>query len=197
MRQRPGLKVTVISLPGLNDLVSSQGFNVGIQSNIWSVFHASKTWLQARVLMLGYCTTVISLPCIKDRTIKDLVSSQAFNIGIQSNIWTVFHATNTWLQARVLIMWYYTTVTSLPCFKDLVSSQGFNVGIQSNIWTVFHATKTWLQVRVLMLWYCTTVTSLPCLKDLVSSQGFNVGIQSNIWTVFLYQRPSFKPGLWC
>ena len=32
-------------------------------------------------LMLGYCTTVISLPCI-----KDLVSSQAFNIGIQSNI---------------------------------------------------------------------------------------------------------------
>ena len=32
--QRPGLKVTVISLPGLKDLVSSQGFNVGIQSNI-------------------------------------------------------------------------------------------------------------------------------------------------------------------
>ena len=133
---------------------------------------------------------------IKDGTIKDLVSSQAFNIGIQSNIWTVFHATNTWLQARVLMLWYYTTVISLPCFKDLVSSQGFNVGIQSNIWTVFHATKTWLQARVLM-WYCTTVISLPCFKDLVSSQGFNVGIQSNIWTVFLYQRHSFKPGLWC
>ena len=86
MRQRPGLKVTVISLPGLKDLVSSQGFNVGIQSNICTVFHSSKTWLQARVLMLSFCTTVISLPCIKDGTIKDLVSSQAFNIGIQSNI---------------------------------------------------------------------------------------------------------------
>ena len=41
---------------------------------------ASKTWLQARVLMLGHCT-VISLPCL-----KVLVSSQGFNVGIQSNI---------------------------------------------------------------------------------------------------------------
>ena len=46
--------------------------------------------------MLGYCTTVITIPCI-----KDLVSSQAFNIGIQSNI----------------------------CNKDLASSQGFDVVI--------------------------------------------------------------------
>ena len=90
-----GYYTTVISLPCLKDLVSNQRFNVGIQSNIWTVFHAPKTRLQTRVLMLGYCTTVISLPCIKDGTIKDLVSSQAFNIGIQSNIWTVFHATNT------------------------------------------------------------------------------------------------------
>ena len=34
LRERPGLKVTVMSLPGLKDLVSSQGFNVGIHSNI-------------------------------------------------------------------------------------------------------------------------------------------------------------------
>ena len=55
--------------------------------------------------MLGYCTTVISLPCIKDGTIKDLVSSQAFNIGIQSNM------------------------NSLPCNKHMASSQGFDVVI--------------------------------------------------------------------
>ena len=53
------LKVTVISLPGLKDLVSSQGFNVGIHSNIWTVFHAPKTWLDARVLMSVYCQTVV------------------------------------------------------------------------------------------------------------------------------------------
>ena len=53
MRQRPGLKVTVISLPCLKDLVSSQGFNVGIQSNM------------------------NSLPCI-----KDLASRPGFDVGL-------------------------------------------------------------------------------------------------------------------
>ena len=86
VRQLYNLHAPKTWLKGYKDLVSSQGFNVGIQSNIRTVFHASKTWLQTRVLMSGYCTTVISLSCIKDGTIKDLVSSQAFNIGIQSNI---------------------------------------------------------------------------------------------------------------
>ena len=112
-----GYCTTVISLPCLKDLVSNQGFNVGIQSNIWTVFYApktwlqarllisvynqtyeTKTWLQARVLMLWYCTTVISLPCF-----KNLVSSQGFNVGIQSNIWTVFHSPKTWLQVRFYV----------------------------------------------------------------------------------------------
>ena len=91
------------SLPCTKDLASSQGFDVGIlidsyksflhqrsgfkpgfyvgiQSNIRNSLPTSKTWLQARALMLGYCT-VISLPCL-----KGLVSSQGFNVGIQSNI---------------------------------------------------------------------------------------------------------------
>ena len=132
-----GYCTTVISLPCLKDLVSNQGFNVGIQSNIWTVFHAPKTWLQARVLMPGYCTTVISLPCIKDLVKARLLIS----------VYNQTYETKTWLQARVLMLWYCTTVISLPCFKNLVSSQGFNVGIQSNIWSVFHSPKTWLQVR--------------------------------------------------
>ena len=50
--------------------------------------------------MLGYCMTVISLPCL-----KDLVSSQGFNVG------NIKH------------------MNSLPCTKDQASSQGFDVGI--------------------------------------------------------------------
>ena len=141
MHQRPGFKpglmlghcATVISLSCLKDLVSSQGFNVGIQSNIWTVFYAPETWLQARVLMLGYCTTC--------------TSKIWFQAGLLISVYNQTYETKTWLQARVLMLWYCTTVTSLPCFKNLVSSQGFNVGIQSNIWTVFHLPKTWLQVR--------------------------------------------------
>ena len=52
--------------------------------------------------MLGYCTIVISLSCI-----KDMVSSQGVNAGIQSNIF----------------------MNSLPCTKDLASTQGFDVGL--------------------------------------------------------------------
>ena len=37
--------------------------------------------LASSFMVLGYCTTVISLPCL-----KDLVSNQGFNVGIQSNI---------------------------------------------------------------------------------------------------------------
>ena len=90
------------SLPCIKDLASSQGFDVGLLYDSYKSFlhqrsgfepgfecrytikhmnslPTSKTWLQARVLMLGYCTTVISLPCL-----KDLDSSQGFNVGIQS-----------------------------------------------------------------------------------------------------------------
>ena len=40
-----------------------------------------KDLASSQVMVLGYCTTVISLPCL-----KDLVSNQGFNVGIQSNI---------------------------------------------------------------------------------------------------------------
>ena len=50
--------------------------------------------------MLSYCQTVIRFPCI-----EDLVSSQTFNVGIQS----VYNQ------------------TSLRCTKDLALSQGFDV----------------------------------------------------------------------
>ena len=91
------------SLPCTKNLASNQGFDVAILIDSYKSFlhqrsgfkpgfecrytikhmnslPTSKTWLQARVLMLGYCT-VISLPCL-----KGLVSSQGFNVGIQSNI---------------------------------------------------------------------------------------------------------------
>ena len=49
--------------------------------SVFNQRYETKTWLQARVMVLGYCMTVISLPCL-----KDLVSNQGFNVGIQSNI---------------------------------------------------------------------------------------------------------------
>ena len=143
-------------------------------------------------MVLGYCTTVISLPCL-----KDMVSNQDVNVGIQSNKWTVFHAPKTWLQARVLMLGYCRTVISFPCNEDLVSSQTFNVGIQSNIWTVFHAPKTRLQARVLMLGYCRTVISFPCNEDLVSSQTFMSVYNQTYEQSSMHQRSGFKPGFWC
>ena len=58
-----------------------------------------KSWLQARVLMLGYyCTKVIS-----------------------------FLASKIWFQARVLMSVYNQTYEQSSYIKDLASSQGYGV----------------------------------------------------------------------
>ena len=90
---------TVIKFPCIEDLASSQTFNVGIQSvyNQTSL-RCTKDLALSQGLMLGFFTTVISLPCL-----KDLVSNQGFNVG----------------NVRYL--------QSFSCTKDLSAVEGFYV----------------------------------------------------------------------
>ena len=76
--------------------------------------------------MLGYYTTFISLPCL-----KDLVSNQGFNVGIH---YTIKHMNSLpCIKDLASSQGFDAGLLYDPCLKDLVSSQGFNVGIQSNV----------------------------------------------------------------
>ena len=68
MHQRPGFMPgfscqatgrQLYSLPCIKDLASGQGFDVRKLGDSCLASHASKTWLQARVLMSGNWETVV------------------------------------------------------------------------------------------------------------------------------------------
>ena len=153
MHQRPGFRTGIrcqatgrqlYSIKCIKDLTSCQGFDIRQVGGSCIIFNASKTWLQARVLipvnwrvvqppMLqrpGFRTRfrcletgrqLYSLPCI-----KDLASCQGFDVRQLGDTCIASHASKTWLQARVLMSGNWATVV------------------------VFHASKTWLHARVLM-----------------------------------------------
>ena len=157
-------------------------FDVGLLSDCYTDYSASKTWLQAIVLMSKFCQTVV-----------------------------VFRAPKTWLQARRLMSGYCWTIIQsdselftgntsknyhlsgiyfpalirnklsywIPCTMGARTEGGGGGGEGGRQLYNLHAPKTWLKARVLCQATMGIWTASMQPIDLTLSQGF--WCQATVW----------------
>ena len=164
-------------LPYTKHLASSQGFDVRLQVNV--VVRDCYTDVQSFMHQRpGFNPGFWCQGNVRDLQrfswIKDLASTQGFDVKVMSEIFRVVHASKTWLPSMVSMSGSWQKMYWFLYTKDVVLSKGFYVRKLSDSCFGFHTPNAWLQARVLMSGYCQTV----------------------IQTI-MHQKPGFKLWLWC